>query len=567
MGAKRPLRWDTAEVSKVPKKVPHLIVKGSRFYFRMRVPLPLVESTGKTEITEALGDLTKPQAEVRARELASQYAAHFLAEKHRLGLVDSPPAPPRQASIPQREVTLEELHALAKASARALLFDDEEVRVHGTRTDWGEYWLGAVRDLDLDVAAALADHTMGPLKARVRAELAKQSLKLPEDRHELRRMLRVWATEHGLALEGIVARGHGKPFETPAAVALPDSLDVSKRAPSGPAEKTAGELKLRDVLELWKTDERTRPAKTIQKAELAVAQFEERTGNPSLGVLNKAMGSEYRRALLGLDMSDKTASDRLSWVQILLNFEVGRYGRIAVNPWKGLAIKVKRSKARDEWSDEDAQKLFALPVFQRYELPVDKNAGGAAAYWVPIIGAFTGARITEIAQLLVDDIRQEAGQWLIRFAVAETWQSLKRDASHRTIPMHPELVRLGLPDYVQALMQRGESRLFPDAKVSRLNNAGGGLSKWFSSLKTAAGFGPEHTFHSWRNTVETKLQRAREGQLHIDCYLGHKPKGSEGVEYARLKPVDLIATAKKVTYPGLKLPRVWDHQGRGKMTA
>ena len=197
------------------------------------------------------------------------------------------------------------------------------------------------------------------------------------------------------------------------------------------------------------------------------------------------------------------------------------------------------------------------PLFQRYELPTDKNAGADAAYWLPIIGAYTGARITEIAQLLVIDVQHEAGHWFIRFEVTEPWQSLKRDASHRTIPMHPELVRLGLPEYAKAMHEAGEARLFPAVVVSTLNNAGGGPSKWFSSLKTAAGFGRSHTFHGWRNTIETKLQRAREGQLFIDRYLGHKPSGSEGVNYERLKPFDLVETATRVRYEGPALPRAY----------
>jgi hypothetical protein len=52
----------------------------------MRVPLPLVPFLG-AEVSKALGDVTKPQAEVMARELAGEHAAMFLREKHRLGLV------------------------------------------------------------------------------------------------------------------------------------------------------------------------------------------------------------------------------------------------------------------------------------------------------------------------------------------------------------------------------------------------------------------------------------------------------------------------------------------------
>ena len=542
---------------KLSKNTPHMVTKGGRFYFRIRVPKELVPHLAKSEVTQALGDVNRAQAVVACAELAGQWSAHFLEEKHRLGLAASPPAPPMRAAIPRRTATPEEVERLAEASAQRLLAVDKEVRIEGTRTDGGTEWYANLNDLEQDVTDMLATGSVGSTKARLLADLAPHALTLPEDRIEARRLIRTWTAAQARALKAIDARGRGMPVPTPAPVALPESLQHPDAAGMAPNKKTADQLKLRDVMELWKTDERNRPAKTIQKANQAVTHFEALTGNPSLGTLTKAAGSEFRTKLLSSDMSDKTASDRLSWIQILLNFEQSRYGRIAANPWKGLTIKVRKSTTREEWTDADACKLFALPLFQQYELPADKNAGADAAYWLPIIGAFTGARITELAQLLVADIQREGSQWFIRFQVTEKWQSLKREASRRTIPMHSELERLGLPEYAEAMHDRGESRLFPAVPVSVLNNAGGGPSKWFSSLKTSAGFGAGNTFHGWRNTIETKLHRAREGQLFIDRYLGHQPQGSEGVNYERLKPVDLIETAEKVRYEGLELPRVY----------
>jgi integrase len=539
-----------------------MVTKGGRFYFRMRVPVELVQHLGKTEVTQSLGDVNKAQAEVASSQLAGQWSAHFLEERHRLGLAASPPAAPAKAAIPSREATRDEVQALARLAGHTMLQDDLEGRIEGATvgpTDEPEGF-GPGRPLDASLRGAVSGRDVDGIRMQVEDWLAAYGLDFPTTPVEARRALMTWGTELAKARKAMRQRDEGEPVDVPDAPALPTSLQALADVP--PEKKAAEHLKLRDVLELWKTDERKRPAKTIQKATQAVTHFETLTGNPSLDSLTKAMGSEFRTKLLKSEMSDKTASDRLSWVQILLNFEASRYGRIAANPWKGLTVKVKKSTTREAWSDEDARKLFDLPLFQRYELPTDKNAGADAAYWLPIIGAFTGARITEIAQLLVIDVQHEAGHWFIRFEVTEPWQSLKRDASHRTIPMHPELVRLGLPEYAKAMHEAGESRLFPAVVVSTLNNAGGGPSKWFSSLKTGAGFGRAHTFHGWRNTIETKLQRAREGQLFIDRYLGHKPSGSEGVNYERLKPFDLIETAAKVNYASLTLPRIFQSEDR-----
>ena len=532
-----------------------MVTKGGRFYFRMRVPTELVKHLGKTEITQALGDFNKAQSEVAARQLSGKWAEHFLNERHRLGLVASPPAPVPVAAIPLRAPTQAEVKDLAQLAAHTMLSEDVEARVLGVNGSIELPEFGPGRPLVESIKGAISGRDVDGLRLQVEDWLHGYGVEMPADAASARRTLMTWAGELSKAQKGRKLRDEGEHVETPEVPVLLATLRAVEDLP--PERKPAEHLKLRDVFELWKVGERKRPPKTIQKAAAAVEQFEALTGNPALGSVTKAMGSDFLAKLLASDMSDKTASDRLTWIQIMLNFEVTRYGRITANPWRGLTIRVKKSATRGEWSDADACKLFSLPLFQRYELPPKKKAGGDAAYWLPIIAAFTGARITEIAQLLVDDIRHDAGHWFIRFEVTKEWQSLKRDASMRTIPMHAELVRLGLPEYAQAMRDAGEPRLFPAINVSRLNNAGGTPSSWFSVLKTNAGFGRSHTFHGWRHTVETKLKRAREGRDQIDCYLGHKTDGEGAETYTHLGAHDLIETAAKVSYEGLKLPRVF----------
>lgn len=540
----------------VSKKVPHLARKGNRFYFRIRVPGPLVAVLGKTEITQSLGNISQAQAAIQAKELGAHYSAQFLEEQHRLGLATNPPAAP---AVPKRRrvATLEEASQIARAAARELLATDEEVRTEGMTNEGADFWLGVVSDLDHGVIEALSEGRMGGIWERVGGVLKEHGLKLPEERLEARRVMRSWAVEYAKALRGIRERSRGEPIETPERVPLPESLKTRDAASLPADKKPASALRLRDVLELWKAAKRDRPAKTVQKVEKSVAVYEELTGDPPLGALTKASGSQFKAKLLQSDLGDKSAKDRLEWVQILLNFEATNYGRIHANPWKGLAIEVQQEPVREEWKDAEVVRLFDHPIYQRYELPASVNAGSAAAYWVPLIGAYTGARITEIAQLLAADVYEEAGQWYFRVEITKPWQRLKNQWSRRRIPVHPELVRLGLVEYAQDLLARGEERLFPLLPVSELNNAGGGISKWFSEFKRSAGFGPANTFHGWRNTVETKLQRAREGSLQIDRYLGHAPEGTGQKVYARLQPRDLIETAAKIKYDGLRLRRVY----------
>jgi integrase len=545
-------------------RVPGLRAKGHSYFFRLRIPGPLQATYGRSEVSEALGRLSYPQATVKALELSAHYVARFNGQLQELGIEPTTQRPPA-APAPKVASMVEVIH-IAKEGARLLLEQDESARSLGGHTDAYEAWATLLSDLDNEVTQALSGASMGPLFQRFESDLHSHGVKAPTDRVKLRAMVYKWATTYGKALQQVQQRVKGEPVETPAPLEAPASLTAHlRRKETDPAKKAASELKLLDVFTLWRDHETDRPPKTVAKVVLAVKRFEVSTGNPSMGELTKAGGAEYRKGLMGEvssgAMSSHAAGAQLLWVNILLNFEVNRYGRMAVNPWKNLSIIDNSEATRDEWTDPQVVQLFSHPLFQSYELPSPKNAGKDAAYWCPVIGAYTGARVTEIAQLLVSDIAEVDGLPCIRFAVTEPgWQRLKggpEGPSKRTIPMHPELLRLGLVDYARATGSQGHARLFPDLFVSTNNNAGGSVSGWFSKFKTEAGFGAANTFHGWRNTVETKLHRGRESQIHIDRYVGHRPEGMGPAKYSKLKPADFVETAAMISYAGLVLPRVY----------
>lgn len=191
----------------VAKRVPHLVCKGGRFYFRMRVPLPLVPLLGTSEVWQSLGDLTKPQAEVRARELAAEHAARFLTEKHRHGLAASPPASPTRTPAVPRRAAVEGVAAIARSAAREVLRKDEDTRITGLGNEVGQWWRSGLQDLDQVVGVALSEGEMRGLW---------HGLSLPADSSDRRRLAHMWAMEHGKALHGIEQRDKGLPVETPA---------------------------------------------------------------------------------------------------------------------------------------------------------------------------------------------------------------------------------------------------------------------------------------------------------------------------------------------------------------
>lgn len=550
-------------MSEVSKKTKGLRVKDGRFYFQRRVPDALRATLGLSEFWEALGEVTPRQADTLATRRYSETTDLFHRLRHEAGLSNTEPIPaPRTA----REATLLEVQALAAMAGRSMLQADDEVRISGALP---VPEAGPGMGLDAALRDAVSGRDVHAVAMQANDWLRGYGLELPQAPEDSRRALYTWAQFMAKARQGQKLRDEGEPIDTPPAPVLPASIAADAQKNLAPADKSLDALKLRDVVELWKGHQK-RPAKTLQVAEQALLAFEKLTGNPTLGTLVKADGMKFRSALLlEPGMSEHTAAKLLGWVQIFLNFEAKEVGRLAVNPWKGTAIAPDLPQVREEWTDEDAVRLFSTPLHQAYQLPKGSNSGADAAYWLPILGAFTGARVTELAQLLCADLTEEQGVWLINFRVTyPAWQSLKAKktakkvpASKRSIPMHPELIRLGLLDYCRAIKQVGHERLFPAARWSELNHAGGSVANWFSKFKTGLKFGPSNTFHGWRNSVETRLQRARETQIIIDKYLGHTPEGSEGVRYARLTAQDLIGVPEKIGYTGLVLPVAWPPKG------
>src|SRR3546814_12051732 len=81
----------------------------------------------------------------------------------------------------------------------------------------------------------------------------------------------------------------------------------------------------------------------------------------------------------------------------------------------------------------------------------------------------SGARPNEICQLRTSDIkRTKAGVWYMDVDDAGEGNSVKTEASRRRIPIHSELVRIGLLRFVNDRCKAGaEARLFPDRSEER----------------------------------------------------------------------------------------------------
>lgn len=159
----------------------------------------------------------------------------------------------------------------------------------------------------------------------------------------------------------------------------------------------------------------------------------------------------------------------------------------------------------------------------------DKYLDEPHKFWVPRIAYYQGMRINEISQLYVDDIRVEDKVRGINISYDRPGQKLKNSNSKRFLPLHPELVKLGLLKYLKEVQASGSPHLFPGLKWG-VNGPGHQVSAWFNRtyLRSICGVvDKRQTFHSFRHTFATLAVRSRVPDPEISIMLGHLPGVSQ----------------------------------------
>lgn len=147
--------------------------------------------------------------------------------------------------------------------------------------------------------------------------------------------------------------------------------------------------------------------------------------------------------------------------------------------------------------------------------------------WGPLIGLYTGARLNEISQIHLSDIRQEQEIWCFDVNDDDESKQLKTGASKRLVPIHSRLIELGLLDHVEAMRKRGAKKLFPDFSYCPKNGWGRSLGRWFNDtfLDKIGLTDKGLVFHSLRHTVVTFLMQASIPEPIVKAIVGHAQAG------------------------------------------
>jgi integrase len=355
---------------------------------------------------------------------------------------------------------------------------------------------------------------------------------------------------HVRALRAIERRNAGEPIDTP------NAPTITAAAPN------SGDT-LRAAFEGWKKH-REPAAGTLAEYERAIRLFTELHGNLPVGGIRRGHAREFRHALQDIPrhrtgkLLKATLPELAEWGRAhhdaprlskgTINKLIGGVQAVVVwardqgvipddvqwaDPFAKMRLEEDQSD-REPFSTAELKLLFGTPVFTASERP--KGGQGEAAYWLPLLGLFTGARRGELAGLTLADVGPEKTSGHPVIILAENKRrnrSLKTPSSARTIPLHPELIRLRFMDFVQDVRRtHGDSAwLFPEIAPDRK----GGVSawtKWFSRYIRAHGINDKNNvFHSLRHNFKDALRAAKVPEDLNDALTGHSTRGSVGRSY------------------------------------
>jgi integrase len=218
---------------------------------------------------------------------------------------------------------------------------------------------------------------------------------------------------------------------------------------------------------------------------------------------------------------------------------------------------------REPWQLEELRLLFASPVFTNGARP---TAGrGEAAFWLPLLGLFTGARLGELAPLTAEDVSVDETTQIPMITIREDTEQgrrLKTATSARVVPVHPELVRIGFLRFVEDTRTKDgkTARLFPLLTPGPKGGFGEAWSKWFGRyIRSQRIANKASVFHSFRHGFKDALRAAGVSEDINDALTGHSGAGTVGRRYGAKQMVrrfglpTLAAAVSKVAYPGLDL--------------
>ncbi|MBH9538147.1 hypothetical protein [Novosphingopyxis sp. YJ-S2-01] len=243
------------------------------------------------------------------------------------------------------------------------------------------------------------------------------------------------------------------------------------------------------------------------------------------------------------------------------------------------------SDLRPPWEKEQLECLFRSPLYcgggpGKKRLKTDSLSPQVwhdAAYWAPLIWYYTHACREEVCGLEIADVLVDhpvphihIRDNLTRGRDGEKGGE-KRLARRRKIPLHPELIRLGFLDYVEAIRREGHVALFPELYLFETKRGGAQfydrawrfMVQWiFDSMEVKVnnkGKGPD--IHSIRALGSSFYEVDGVNEIMRADIMGHARSGTNAKHYSkRIKTEGLdVVLRERMEFLNRYVPVITNH--------
>lgn len=453
-------------------------------------------------------------------------------------------------------MTEAELRALVSAYISSSLEAGEDDRLHTTRGPYEiEAVSGAITDLLQSNASDLIFNKFDRIGGAVAALLEERGVALPAESPEYRKLCReiLKAEQHVLRRE---LQAFDGVYDDYGHTATPTSNNQSTTESLLLSVACA---KFMDV----KVAEGQWSAKTADMVRWSLQVFLELVGDKSVREISKADLTEYWMAFCRLpnkfskrfpgvplrDLAQQehdklqkaaTINKNTAWVKSLFHW-LRKHDYVDGTPAEVIPV-MKTDSAQDQrldFTDDEVALIFGSTY-------MEDTADRPDRFWIPLLIAYSGARVEEIAQLHRDDVRHVEGIWCLDLN-EEGEKDLKNAHTARLVPIHSKLIELGFLEYVAEF---SAGHLWPNLRKTK-TGYGDALGKWFNRRLRRLGITDERkVLYSFRHTVTTRLKRLDVQESTISELVGHKVEGMTMGRYGkRFQPQQLQAALERLKYP------------------
>jgi len=573
--------------------------RGTGYFFRRGVPDDVKPTIGKTEIKRTLGGDFRT-ASRRCRELAVETDEQFAAARARASTQSSVNGEPERViaqSLPQlaaitsvtpdliswlRATVAEQVERADREqrySAREAINPNQKLQqIEGVRR-----WAKLAQFGDETAAYGWREMLDGTLR-RNGYQLADELRGSLQERS----LLVEYATAHDEALEILEARYSGKPLPVRTAVepvkrtdlrfgqgAMRLSTAIAEFLKHLPSTQLAMNEKHGFILPAFLEVVGDMPVTDLRQSHVKDFLVTVQNLPPRWSDLRRKEGRSIRE--LAAQKWTETLSLKTYEGSYLASLR--KFIERAIADWQDVGfpttlttdVRYQGSRTQTERKQRALRPAEIHEIF--FNERMAKNVNNPAKvhkFWLLAMELYTGARVREICQINPQyDYGCQDNIWWLRLTNelgvspdADVVKSMKTGRA-RTIPMHPELVRLGLPQFLAQLKRGGARKMFPQWAPNK-GDAGAGPGKFVANYMRAIGLhgvaneqgNAVRGSHTFRHTL---LTYGRKNGVNLRCISGHKESSDNKVadgyedETVLLPLLEKAERLAKLNY-GIELP-------------